>query len=358
MKVFIKLRKLESNNRNNSLNNILEDEIPQLLDITNVINISVVLVFNSESDSSDAWNNIKSERTKVLSSLSMLDDVQYLLSCIEKFNGNTFISSFPKLELVIGVTKDTIEKEDITNIATGNSSLVEYVINSKGSRNTQHGMVSVILKNTRHYYAYDRVGYPCNFISKNRTITKFFVDLDTRIKAIYIDGISGKSNLDDISELTADNSLSISTEDNKFRKFYILSDKVRLHKSIFKIGITSCNNARELIGRYVTYLEDPIVLNLVYTPYCEVEYAEKELKRCLKRYRMKSKLGNYLEWICIDYEFLVTICKKVLTNEKNITIANIEIPIIDDSITLSKLDTIPDKYRAIEVDKPTHVDDM
>lgn len=210
-KQFIEISRLESYNRNERLNHILENEIPELLEDQNIFNLSVVLTFSSNISSDHSWSNIKSEDIKSLRTLLHINVIQYILYCVERFAGKTAISQYPKLETVIGITRDTLTTTDIANIVTENSLLVPYNVKRRtGARETQHGMISVVLKNTRHFSAYNVVGFPCGLLSKNQKVFDFFKSLDQRIASIYIDGVSNSLGSDTIaSSVVQDNPMII-----------------------------------------------------------------------------------------------------------------------------------------------------
>jgi len=139
--------------------------------------------------------------------------------------------------------------------------------------------------------------------------------------------------------------------------FYILSDPPRLHRSIFKIGITLSDNTRKLESRYGTYLENVKILALISTTYCDVRDAESKIKRELKDYRLDNNLSNKTEWLHIDYDDLLTICKVVLMGREVGDLSYLRKP---EDIDISNIDllTIPEQYRSINVEGPTKVEDI
>ena len=149
--------------------------------------------------------------------------------------------------------------------------------------------------------------------------------------------------------------LQTSEIDNNSRYFYILSDCLRLHRSIFKIGITSCDTVKDLKSRYRTYLENPKVLALISTTYCSVADAEIEIKGVLYDCRINHGSKILSEWVCIDYDNLVAVVKAALMGMRNMKLKTLQRPPIDYSLQLGEILQIPNRYRSIRIKEPVDV---
>lgn len=130
------------------------------------------------------------------------------------------------------------------------------------------------------------------------------------------------------------------------KKFYIITDPIRYNRNIFKIG-TTIKSAKQIMVRYRTYLEDPILMGYIASDDVSLscETVEEKLKAKLVEFRMNHGMQSESEWIRMPWEALVLWIKALFDNidiPLNTNIFQMEEPW---NMTLSEMMIVPQKIR-------------